>query len=565
MAEFTLDPPPTTVEGLLSPNKYLVAAQTSNAVPQDQNALSLQPDTIAQSYAKAGISRNSVIKANAATLNARDANIKKEEMVLKKAGDVAALAKAIEEGQAAAANTIGDFKKKRTSPELGYVTAAQAKLYVGGILLDECYDLQYQYKEFKEPVYGYLSKHFDAVLKGNVIISGTFTINYKHDAYLIKLLERIQQDKTVQGDSVKKAWARKQRLEDDTRAYLKMLEQYKSEFDGVKAAEAIIKFNNNEITMAQQELAVANKYPTIVEKDFAAKAEAAEKKKVDFMAGLTPEDKAKVLSDETKFVDANTNYQEGVGKNNAKLQSVQDRIDATNASLKEEKVKISDVELKLSSLPRGSTEPYVKELEAELQRLLANVAMLNKLLTIDRETFDTVQKDNVTYSTEQTEKVQDTLDDNSKAYIAVKLQAEKLKSEKKVAARNAASKIKDIEARIANLKAANEVIEADVKEKTTALEEIKKKLSTSKDDINSLNKAVMDAANKANEADALKSTHRPEDYGTWTPGKFSMFIEYNGVIHKILEDCTLTGHGHVVAQGGEVIKEYYTFISKKIR
>jgi hypothetical protein len=71
---------------------------------------------------------------------------------------------------------------------ISYVSAPQASIFFGGILIDECYDIQYSYREAKEPIYGYLSRHYDAILDGTVIITGAFTINYKHDQYLSSAL-----------------------------------------------------------------------------------------------------------------------------------------------------------------------------------------------------------------------------------------------------------------------------------------------------------------------------------------------------------------------------------------
>lgn len=74
---------------------------------------------------------------------------------------------------------------------ISYVAAPQANIYFDGILIDECYDIQYSYREAKEPIYGYLSQHFDAVLKGTVLITGALTINYKHDQYLTSVLNKV--------------------------------------------------------------------------------------------------------------------------------------------------------------------------------------------------------------------------------------------------------------------------------------------------------------------------------------------------------------------------------------
>lgn len=104
---------------------------------------------------------------------------------------------------------------------VSYVAAPQANIYFGGILIDECYDIQYSYRESKEPIYGYLSTHFDAIIKGTVIITGALTINYKHDQYLSKVL-----DKAGMPISVKSKNARPNTLKQHQKEYKEKLVAY---------------------------------------------------------------------------------------------------------------------------------------------------------------------------------------------------------------------------------------------------------------------------------------------------------------------------------------------------
>jgi len=46
---------------------------------------------------------------------------------------------------------------------------------------------------------------------------------------------------------------------------------------------------------------------------------------------------------------------------------------------------------------------------------------------------------------------------------------------------------------------------------------------------------------------------------------FDIYLYYNDVIHKIIEGCTITGHSHLVPQGGDAIREYFTFMAKTVR
>lgn len=46
---------------------------------------------------------------------------------------------------------------------------------------------------------------------------------------------------------------------------------------------------------------------------------------------------------------------------------------------------------------------------------------------------------------------------------------------------------------------------------------------------------------------------------------FNLYIRYNGLTHKILKKCSLTGHSHAISAGdGSCIKEQYSFIAREI-
>jgi hypothetical protein len=47
-------------------------------------------------------------------------------------------------------------------------------------------------------------------------------------------------------------------------------------------------------------------------------------------------------------------------------------------------------------------------------------------------------------------------------------------------------------------------------------------------------------------------------------GGFNIQIYYNDTLHKIIEGCELMGHSHGISMSGQVIKEGYTFIGKKL-
>jgi hypothetical protein len=72
-----------------------------------------------------------------------------------------------------------------------YFGSGQLSIYFGDVFIDEIvrvgYDLQHQ----KIPIYGYASHMFDTVAWGQQIVTGQFAINYKEEAYLQIVLNRL--------------------------------------------------------------------------------------------------------------------------------------------------------------------------------------------------------------------------------------------------------------------------------------------------------------------------------------------------------------------------------------
>jgi len=71
-----------------------------------------------------------------------------------------------------------------------YFCGANVVLYAEGMPLIEAAGLQYQVDDSKMPIYGYSSRHYDAVAAGQVIVRGTLLINYVHQDYLFKAVQR---------------------------------------------------------------------------------------------------------------------------------------------------------------------------------------------------------------------------------------------------------------------------------------------------------------------------------------------------------------------------------------
>lgn len=65
-----------------------------------------------------------------------------------------------------------------------YYTGGQCELYFQDVLLDEVAQLNFSTVTNKTPIYGYSSMRFDTVARGNLIIQGSFTVNFVHVDYL---------------------------------------------------------------------------------------------------------------------------------------------------------------------------------------------------------------------------------------------------------------------------------------------------------------------------------------------------------------------------------------------
>lgn len=74
--------------------------------------------------------------------------------------------------------------------DLDYFSGSQMFLYIGDVWVDEITTLQYRTQQAKRPIYGYASQLWDDCAAGQVIVQGSFTINYKEQGYLWAVLRR---------------------------------------------------------------------------------------------------------------------------------------------------------------------------------------------------------------------------------------------------------------------------------------------------------------------------------------------------------------------------------------
>lgn len=82
-----------------------------------------------------------------------------------------------------------------------YFSGANVIIEVEGIPLLETCGIRLSIAESKRPIYGYSSRHFDAVANGQVLVEGALLVNYVDHNYLFKAIEMaLQRLGAVLGD-----------------------------------------------------------------------------------------------------------------------------------------------------------------------------------------------------------------------------------------------------------------------------------------------------------------------------------------------------------------------------
>lgn len=70
-----------------------------------------------------------------------------------------------------------------------YFCGANVVVAVEGLPLLEAAGLQYEMADSKMPLYGYSSRHYDAVAAGQVIVRGQLVVNFVHNDYLFRAIQ----------------------------------------------------------------------------------------------------------------------------------------------------------------------------------------------------------------------------------------------------------------------------------------------------------------------------------------------------------------------------------------
>jgi hypothetical protein len=451
--------------------------------------------------------------------------------------------------------------------KVDYVTAAQGRIYIGGILLDECYDIQYTYQESKEPIYGYNSKHFDAILPGQVIIYGSFTINYKHDKYLWAILKNLQPGESAQKSIDRQAENSKaaqnfknkliaykklqQTLQDDKRK-LAELQSYGKEIDA------------NLVIQDQEKLAQTN--------NFKVKINNIQSDKDSFINGLGDTEQ-EALRMKLKTFNEGINDPQASGGLVQLNKQHEDNLKSINDELNRINQEVSDLQTTLSNLQSllspGQNEPvlsdanrfnYTNGINEVQKRIDDNNLVVDNLLTLRDET---TQQFNSAI-TQNSNQLKGMLDGDSNLKKAISFDTTLARVQTDQVKFLESTPTLDIQGEKTKNLAAIKTQKEKVDTSKTSIETIKKEIAALKEKEKQSGMdlaAQLDTMGSANNlrGELTKRDWRPEDFG-----KFNIMFDYNGNTHKILESCELTGHSHALAVSGVPVKEQYNFIARKI-
>lgn len=83
-----------------------------------------------------------------------------------------------------------DSRRETRIYDLDYFSGSQMFLYIGDVWVDEVTSLEYRVRNTKQPIYGYASQLYDDIAAGQILVEGTFTINFKEQGYLWAVLQR---------------------------------------------------------------------------------------------------------------------------------------------------------------------------------------------------------------------------------------------------------------------------------------------------------------------------------------------------------------------------------------
>lgn len=455
--------------------------------------------------------------------------------------------------------------------DTNYVSAGDGEIYLGNILLDECYDIQYSYREMKEPIYGYRSQYYSAVIPGTILITGQFTINYIHDAYLYTLLtaQNEQQDNTISSalsksnDPMLKEGIKNKNLLQQYNYLRKKIDEESSNLNTLRSQQAIMDAKLNAIEEAKDrvnENAVANsKNLEKQQNDWVESMWSSEDGKQERLAdateannkynlGMDAYQRNKSMIEQGDYQGLMFDYSDEINQSAAIIQL---KIDSDSSDLFELEKQLADPNF-LAPLDQTDISALKENLEVWKDKVYKSKSELYSLNEqyktavskfIEPGFFNTDARDLARFQASNTENA---LSEKNQMSTLL-LQQDKIKQNKD----DIQKKIKNIE----NLNAQLNAIKKELSVKVTPSHFI---TSTGDSKYKKLDSASYISA--AIETNAKIVSYRPEDY----TGDITITFRYNDLDHKVISGVKLLGHSHLLGVGGQPVQETYTFVARQI-
>ena len=116
------------------------------------------------------------------------------------ASQQSAATKATSTGASSTAPTVSPYSDNNPDPNWipsnssdgTYSTGNNARLYIGGLFIDEVSMVHFYLQDNKIPIYGYRSRFYDAMGQGRSLVQGGLSLNYVHEGYLYTALQNYQ-------------------------------------------------------------------------------------------------------------------------------------------------------------------------------------------------------------------------------------------------------------------------------------------------------------------------------------------------------------------------------------
>lgn len=444
--------------------------------------------------------------------------------------------------------------------EISYVSGSDGQIFFNNVLLDECFDIQYMYREMKEPVYGYRDTYFSAMLPGTVILTGQFSINYIHDAYLYTILgagKLTPSSTSIGGGNINS----KQPATSFSKggATKNKLEQYNDLRKKVDANKTDLNNYNNLIAQYEAQLA-----------DIQKQRQNNQDVATNTLSNLSDQEDAYRNSLWYNSSERLSNAEADITKYNNGLTEYNNNKDIINSA--------------------DNDISYYAGLSFSLSQSIQSQAstILNKLSTLatmaqDQDEDQTANADDVQelvsqlyslneqYLTEVNRYVEpgffDTTARDLQRFNVAKGQANASYTQTDAQLNEKAENIKD-------LKNEAEIKKSNIEKLEKQLAQLKSDLSkpnVSRDDFVGYYKngyKTLDALSylKAKEGNVgYSSTNNMPDpiYDTMSKPVQIDFV-YNNIAHKRLVDVYLVGYNHELGIGGNPIREIYTFVAKRV-